>query len=210
MRPRCIAPAAQRGAPCPQAPEPGSLFCRSHELAPAAQRGGWLSAERRRRKMMAAGMDDHLDISNITPPSQGSRSDGARRSLWVGSQPPFDRDMPAFDVLVLCARELQPEQLAFHGHVIRCPIPDDMLSSSEIRTVMGTARLVADCLIKRKHILVTCSAGINRSALVAALALAHITRLTADDLIRVMRERRSPMALFNPHFQGLLRQFVRR
>lgn len=207
---RCIAPAPGSRAPCPLDPAPGRLFCRAHEAAPAAQRGGWLSAERRRRKMMAASVDEPLDISNITPPSPGSRSDGARRSLWVGSKPPFDRDLPAFDVLVLCARELQPEQLAFHGHVIRCPIPDDMLTSDQVRMVMGTARLVADCLVKRKNILVTCSQGINRSALVAALALAYVTRLTADDLIRIMRLRRNPNALFNRHFQGLLRQFVRR
>jgi len=208
----CIAPAEPRArTACPLPAEPGSVFCRGHEQAPAAQRGGWLSAEIRRRKLMAAGMDTHdMDISNITPPSPGSRPEGALRSLWVGSRPPFDRDLPSFDVLVLCARELQPETLAFHGHVIRCPIPDDMLTSEQVGAVIRTARLVADCLVKRKRVLVTCSAGINRSALVAALALAYVTRLTADDLIAVMRARRNPNALFNPHFQGLIRQFVRR
>ncbi len=203
----CIAP--RRGLPCDRPRAPGSLFCRTHERAPAARRGGWLSAELRRRKR-AASLTEALDASNITPPKPGSRADGPRRSLWVGGAPPFDRDLPDFDVLVLCARELQPEHLAFHGYVIRCPIPDDVLTSPEIRLVMGTARLVADSLIARRHILVTCSAGMNRSALVASLALAHVTRLSADALIRIMRTRRHPSALYNPHFQGLLHRFVRR
>jgi hypothetical protein len=188
---------------------PGSLFCRTHERAPAARRGGWLSAEMRRRKM-AQSSTEALNASNITPPKPGGDVAGPRRSLWVGGEPPFDRDLPDFDVLVLCAREIQPEQIAFHGYVIRCPIPDDALSSSEVRLVMGTARLVADSLIARRQILVTCSKGMNRSALVASFALAHVTRLDADSLIRIMRARRHPSALYNPHFQALLHQFVRR
>jgi hypothetical protein len=202
----CIAP--DRRGRCPASPQPGSVFCRRHERAPPAQRGGWLSAEMRRRKL-AASMTETLDASNITPPAGGNRPGGPRRSLWVGSQPPFDRDLPSFDVLVLCARELQPASLAFHGHVIRCPIPDSALSHAEVRMVIGTAKLVSESLGARRHVLVTCSAGINRSALVAALALAHVTRLTADELIHIMRTRRNPNALFNPHFQALLREFTR-
>jgi hypothetical protein len=203
----CIAP--RNGLRCDRPRAPGSLFCRTHEKAPAARRGGWLSAELRRRKR-AQSTTEALDASNITPPKPGGDITGPRRSLWVGGRPPFDRDLPDFDVLVLCARELQPERLAFHGYVVRCPIPDDVLSSPEIRLVMGTARLVADSLIARRHILVTCASGMNRAPLVASLALAHVTRLSADDLIRVMRARRHPSALYNPHFQGLVRQFVQR
>lgn len=203
----CIAPRGP-GVRCPRARAPGSLFCRTHERAPAAQRGGWLSAEKRRRKL-AASMTETLDASNITPPSPGGRADGPRRSLWVGGKPPFDRDLPSFDVLVLCARELQPERLAFHGHVIRCPIPDDALTSSEVALVLNAAQLVAKCLVKRRHVLVTCASGKNRSVLVASLALAYITRLTADDLLRIMRMRRHPDALYNPHFRELLREFTK-
>jgi protein-tyrosine phosphatase len=159
---------------------------------------------------MAASSTEALDASNITPGTSCGKRSGPRRGLWVGGQPPFDRDLPHFDVLVLCARELQPQEVAFRGYVIRCPIPDDVLSPADVHRVMTTARLVADSLIARRHILVTCSAGMNRSVLVASLALAHVTRLGADDLIRVMRARRHPSALYNPHFQGLLREFVSR
>jgi protein-tyrosine phosphatase len=165
-------------------------------MAPAARRGGWISAERRRRRMAAG--DEKLDASNIVP------------RLWVGGQPPFDRDLPAFDVLVLCAAELQPERPAFSGLVIRCPIPDDRLTTAEASRALATAKMVSDSLLAGHRVLVTCAAGINRSVLVASLALNRITRMGADDLVRVMRTRRHPTALYNRHFQELLRTFTTR
>lgn len=147
---------------------------------------------------MAASADERLDASNIVP------------RLWIGGRPPFDRDLPQFDVLVLCARELQPAQVAFHGRLIRCPVEDGVLSMDDIRNVLSSARAVADSLVARRQILVTCAAGLNRSVLVASLALSRITRLGTDDLIHLMRRRRNPCALYNQHFQDLLRQFVGR
>jgi protein-tyrosine phosphatase len=146
---------------------------------------------------MAAG-EDALDASNIVP------------RLWVGGVPPFDRDMPAFDVLVLCARELQPECSLFHGLVIRCPIPDDALTTAEVSRTLTAARMVSDALLSGKRVLVTCAAGINRSVLVASLALHRITRMGSGDLIRIMRTRRHPNALYNRNFQDLLRTFTSR
>lgn len=193
---RCIAP---RGAgdrtPCPDPREPGSLFCRAHEQAPASQRGGWLSAEQRRRRL-AASQDHTMDASNVAT------------RLWVGGQPPFDRDLPDFDVLVLCAGELQPEQVAFHGRLIRCPIPDAVLNHAELTRALLTSKAVADAMLRRQRILVTCAMGINRSALVASLAIARVTSMSAEDLVRLMRQRRHPMALSNPTFQHILQRLV--
>lgn len=186
---KCIAPS--RAVRCPNDREPGSLFCRTHERAPAAKRGGWISAERRRR--LLAGGDASMDASNVAT------------RLWVGGKPPFDVDMPQFDVLVLCARELQPERLAFHGHVIRCPIPDAVLANTEIAMVLRTATAVAKALLAGKRVLVTCSAGINRSCLVASFALRNLTRMPATEVILLMKSRRHADALFNQHFQALLR-----
>lgn len=183
------------------------MFCRTHERAPPGRRGGWLSAEMRRRKLAAGG--DPLDASNITP-GHGNRPEGPRRSLWVGGRPPFDRDLPAFDMMVLCARELQPEQTAFHGFVVRCPLPDGALSPMELRLALETSQLVAQSLVARRHVLVTCAKGINRSPFVASLALARVTRLDADALIRIMRKRRNPQAISNEHFQEILRRLIRR
>lgn len=144
---------------------------------------------------MAAGSEP-LDASNI----------GLR--LWVGGRPPFDRDLPEFDVLALCAKELQPDRLAFHGAVIRCPIMDTTITTGEVRYAVSAAHRVATALAAGQRVLVTCAAGQNRSALVASLALARITRMNAAELIQLMRTKRHPMALHNPYFTLLIHRLV--
>jgi hypothetical protein len=184
----CIAPR------CGSAREPGSLFCRGCEQAPAAQRGGWLSAEKRRRRL--AGTDqERLDASNV------------ERRLWVGGKPPFDRDLP-FDVLVLCAEELQPPSLAFQGSVLRCPLPDGQLDTLQVSRVVQTARIAAQHWMRGQRVLVTCAQGINRSALVASFTLAFVSQRGADELIQLMRAKRHPQALYNPHFQALMQRLI--
>jgi len=147
---------------------------------------------------MAAHQEQRLDISNVAT------------RLWIGGKPPFDHDLPAFDLLVLCAQELQPATLAFHGRVLRCPIPDDALDHQDLRRVVLIAKDVGDALLTGQRVLVTCAMGLNRSALVAALALARATKMTADDIIGRIRQRRNANALFNAHFQEIIRRLVRR
>lgn len=171
------------------------MFCGTHLKAPPAQRGGWLSAERRRRSM---NNDVHAPLD----------ANCVAKRLWVGSVPPFDRDLPGFDVLALCARELQPATLAFHGHVLRCPIPDDTLSSAQVNLALITGCRVAAHLAAGKRVLVTCQAGINRSALVAAIGIGTLTRMSADHIVSMIRTRRSPNCLCNPHFQQILKTYI--
>ncbi len=196
MSDTCIAP---RGVGdrtlCSDSRLPGSLFCRRHELAPAAQRGGWLSAEKRRRKL-AGSVTSTLDASKVFT------------RLWVGGKPPFDRDLPDFDMLVLCAAELQPDSVAFHGRAVRCPIPDGRLEPRQIAGVLMTSRSVAEALTSGHRVLVTCSAGVNRAALVASLALARVTRMSADELVVLLRRTRSPQALHNQHFRDIIANLV--
>lgn len=128
--------------------------------------------------------------------------------LWVGAAPPLDRPLPTFDTLVLCAEEIQPDRLAFEGLVIRCPLPDAELSNAELTRALLASRAVADALARGDRVLVTCHMGLNRSALVAALALARLTRMSARDLILHIRLRRHPGALSNPYFQHILQQLV--
>lgn len=183
----CIAP--HGGARCAEPRQPGSLFCRTHEQAPAAQRGGWLSAEKRRRKLAAG---EQIDVSAIVP------------RLWIGAKPPLERDLPDFDTLVLCAAEIQPDRNAFHGRVIRCPMPDGQLSIAELGRAAIAARAVAADLAAGKRVIVTCRDGLNRSAFVAALALANLTRMSADTIIGLIRSRRHHMALSNQYFAQII------
>lgn len=182
----CIAPA------CPERPEPGSLFCRPHEQEPAGRRGGWVSAEKRRRKL--AGARARFDASNIST------------RLWIAGQPP-DHDLPEFDVIALCAQEMQP-QVPFHGLVLRCPIPDATLDPHQVMRAIVTGKRVAQHLASGDRVLLTGVHGINRPALVASFALAYITRLGDEEIVRLLRSRRDPRCLCNPHFQHLVRTLI--
>lgn len=151
-----------------------------------------MSAERRRRAM------GRLDASNIFT------------RLWVGGEPPLDRDLPDFDLLVLCAREIQPEQIAFRRTVFRCPLPDSRLNIHELTAAVLAGKAVGDALLARNRVLVTCAMGFNRSAFVASLALARITRMRAHEILALIRAKRNPSALSNPYFCQALRSIVRR
>lgn len=179
----CLAPA------CARPVLGGRKFCSTHASAPAAQRGGWLSAAKRRAALK-------IDASVVAP------------RLYVGSNPDPTVDIPKVDVLVLCAEEVQPSDLAFHGEVIRCPLPDGPLGVPELRRAVATSSTVARELAQRHTVLVTCNQGRNRAPLVASLALGQITRLSADDLIGLMRVKRSRYCLSNPHFRAVLQRIV--
>lgn len=176
---RCVAPS------CEWAAQDGP-FCEVHARAPAGQRGGWLSAAKRKP----------YDASVIAP------------RLWIGAKPPFDRDLPNIDLLVLCAAELQPERLAFHGKIVRCPIPDDVLNQKERKMVVMASVLVARAVAQGQRALVTCAAGMNRSALVVALTLGHLTTMDSSKVIEHIRKHRHPKALYNEHFQKLIHVIV--
>jgi len=189
----CIAPEGTQ--PCAKPREVGALFCKKHMAASPGQRGGWISAEKRRRAMNAS-QESALDASNVAT------------RLWVGSVPPFDRDLPELDVLVLCAQEIQPPTLGFTRQVVRVPLPDSALTDAQIRRALVGGRAVAEALAGGKRVLVTCAAGLNRSAFVASLGLGLVTKLEPIDIIQLMRQRRDPMALSNKYFCELIMKFV--
>lgn len=185
MKTSCLAPKCDRPA------LPGRKFCPSCNAAPATQKGGWLSAAKRRVAKVSK-----IDASNVAP------------RLWVGGKVDPTAPLTKVNVLVLCAKEIQPTDLAFQGEVLRCPIPDGNLTLPELQRAVATSSHVANELAAGKTVLVTCAQGRNRSALVASMALGKITRLSADDLIRLMRERRSRYCLSNPHFRQILQRVV--
>lgn len=170
---------------CARAAAPGGPFCEVHAKAPAGQRGGWLSAAKRKP----------YDANAIAP------------RLWIGAEPPFDRNIAKVDVLVLCAQEIQPERMAFEGRVIRCPIPDDYLSEDQQRLVVKSALDVARAVSGGDRALVTCAMGRNRSALVAGLALGQLTTMSGKQVIAHVQKHRA-RALYNLHFKSLLERII--
>jgi protein-tyrosine phosphatase len=141
-----------------------------------------------------AAATEALEASNVYP------------KLWIGSRPPVTARMPAFSMLVLCAAEYQPDRMVFPGVVLHAPLHDHRPTASEVHVAAAAARRVAAELQRGGRVLVTCHAGLNRSALVAALGVMQVCRMPAAEIVAMFRQRRSPDCLSNWHFVNFLNQ----
>lgn len=106
---------------------------------------------------------------------RGASTSEVDDGLYVGSRPPpGSRLGPDFGALVLCAREYQTSADYPCVVVLRCPLDDSgpPPTVEEVNRAHGTAFLLARRLRDGHRALVTCAQGVNRSALVAALAMA--------------------------------------
>ena len=125
--------------------------------------------------------------------------------LWVGGH---DLDTGSgvgravvrdeFDVVVsLFARDGHgpDDGVEHHGH----RLPDAELAGEDAARLDELAALVADRLDEGKRVLVRCQAGLNRSSLVAALALVR-RGWDPQEAIDAIRAGRSPNCLFNRSF----------
>lgn len=71
-------------------------------------------------------------------------------------------------------------------------------------TVHRISDAVVEALKDGGNVLVHCQAGINRSNLIASLALMKWKGLSAPDAIALLREKRSPIALANKTFESFV------
>lgn len=130
-------------------------------------------------------------------------------NLWVGAKPPLGNYLRnhGTQVLVLCAMEFQPHAEQFPGvTVLRCPIDDATPTPSEVMLVKQTARDVARHVKHGRHTLVTCQMSLNRSALVASLAMIHLGVKPTEAIARV-RAKRGEYALCNKDFERMVTRF---
>ena len=131
--------------------------------------------------------------------------------LYVGSKPPPGRHT-GVDTIVLAAVEYQPPASSFPGvEVIHAPLddaPGRPMTEDEIALATKTAARVARRLRVGRRVLVTCALGLNRSALVAALAMHEIYGMDAEEIIKRLRDARGMWSLSNPNFERLLRVVV--
>lgn len=88
-------------------------------------------------------------------------------------------------------------------------IPDGNLSGRDLDDVRALADLAAEAVRDGKRVLCRCQAGLNRSSLVAALAMVRLG-YHQDAAIELIRRKRSPRALFNEHFQRYIAEDARR
>lgn len=131
--------------------------------------------------------------------------------LFVGSKPRPGR-YEDFDTIVLNAIEYQPPAHLFPGaEVIHAPIddaPSRPMHEDEITTATKAAERVARRLLAGRRVLSTCQMGLNRSSLVAAIAMHDVFGMTADEIIARLRSARGAWALSNPNFEQLLRIII--
>jgi len=142
-------------------------------------------------------------------------------NLYVGSAPHEDEDLSNFDALVLTAREWQMPSTRFPVDVLRVPLLDGVwlhgravtppMTREEIRIAVDAGKQVAHWLSQGKRVLVTCWMGLNRSSLVAALAVLTLRPdMSVNTVIENIRVARSEDALRNKHFLALLKSYAKR
>ena len=131
--------------------------------------------------------------------------------LYVGSKPrPGKHD--GIDVIVLAAMEYQPPAHLFPGtEVIHAPLddaPGRRMREDEIAIATKVADRVARLLRTDRRVLVSCLMGLNRSSLIAALAMHDVYGMSADEIVSRLRRARGRWALSNPNFEKLLRAVI--
>lgn len=148
---------------------------------------------------------DELDAHEIVP------------GLWQGSLPPRGPAVAnaGFGLLVLCARDYQRPTHDYPGvEVLHAPNDDSGWSrpkAKDMAVATWAARKVITAIDNGQKVLVTCYAGINRSALVVAHAIHGLHGYSGEACIQLIRERRklahpSDQALTNDYFvEALLR-----
>lgn len=131
--------------------------------------------------------------------------------LFVGSKPAPGRHEDV-DVIVLAAEEYQPLADLFPGaEVIHAPLDDDSsrpIRQDEIVTATKAASRVASRLREGRRVLSSCAMGLNRSSLVAALAMHEVWGMGAEEIIERIRQARGELALSNPNFERLIRVVI--
>jgi hypothetical protein len=146
-----------------------------------------------------------------TPPWTVAAQNEVAPRLFVGSKPPAGRHA-CVDAIVLAAIEYQPPVNLFPGvEVIYAPLDDDPsrpMREDEIAIATKAAGRVARRLHAGKRVLVTCAAGLNRSALIAAIAMHDVFGMGADEIVARIRRARGEWALSNPNFERLVRVVV--
>lgn len=85
-------------------------------------------------------------------------------------------------------------------------VPDGVTTLRQVAVIREFADLGAVTIRDGERVLARCEAGYNRSGLLTAFILLRLGHGTADEVIDLIRARRSPFALCNEHFVGLIHQ----
>ena len=151
-------------------------------------------------------------------------------AVWVGSWPErviTDKDV---DLFVACARERigdatiaarnergqkitipawWPQTITPDVDAAEAPLRDDAeaLTPHELIQAQAAAVAIAKALQAGRRVFVACSKGENRSCFCAGLALMMLSRMSADDVVELMRKARGKEALSNNALVAVLKRF---
>jgi hypothetical protein len=116
--------------------------------------------------------------------------------LAQGSAPDdFAASFEAFDTIVLCSSEFQPEVIFPDDkskRILRCPFDDSDLALTpvQVERLKAAARQIVEEHEEERRILITCFAGINRSGLLMGMVLKERFGITGEEAIRWIRKKR--------------------
>lgn len=128
-------------------------------------------------------------------------------SIYQGSMPD-PAELGSFDALVLCAFENQNADDYAPLHVIEAPgddVRDWPIDQFDLEQWIRASHAVAELVRSGMEVLVTCMAGLNRSGMVSAMALHHLTGWDGEKCVGWVQGRRCS-ALFNPAFKRWLEE----
>jgi hypothetical protein len=126
---------------------------------------------------------------------QGGTDDGA----WVDNGAELDRGHSPceFDAVVTLFAWAQP--FGWGVEELRYGFMDSHPRDTDMTRVVEAARWAHQRWKGGRRVLIRCQAGLNRSGLLMALVL-MLDGHDASDAIRLIRQRRGELALFNTHF----------
>lgn len=131
-------------------------------------------------------------------------------TLWVGAEPPPGYEIGRhFDVLVLAASEIQdPRMYPGVKKILTVPLDDcgKPPTAEEVYLASKAGAEVAKQIARGKTVLSTCHLGLNRSSLIAALALRNLG-WGPDRTINTIRRARGANALSNRWFEEIVRVY---
>lgn len=139
-------------------------------------------------------------------------ADEVATNLWIGAVPTEPEKVDKeFDALVLAAKEFQdvfPEHKFPCTELIRAPLIDGKPTAAEKAAAMKAGLRVYELNKDGKKVLVTCAKGVNRSSLIAALAMVIGGVNMPRALGNIRKHRRASSGakpLFNTYFVDLIR-----
>lgn len=132
--------------------------------------------------------------------------------LWQGAHPPIGTLVKdsGFSLLILCAREYQPPANNFPGiEVFYAPNKDNFIippSRETLNSALQAANKAVEFLQRKKQVLVTCWAGINRSGLVSAIILHKLLNVSGITACSIIERQRT--VITNPQFLKCLSAII--